>query len=157
MFRVQSGHWDKLEQDAKFIRKQVFIIEQNIPEEEEWDDQDMISDHFVVYDQDQPIATARLLQNNSVGRVAVLKAYRGQGIGRMIMLEIIRQAHQQDRKPVGRAHRRRGRRRAEPGHGRHRLRAVRQQLRPARLRVAGVRTLILTKILTNFRPTGILP
>lgn len=98
MFRVQSGHWDKLEQDAKFIRKQVFIIEQNIPEEEEWDDQDMISDHFVVYDQDQPIATARLLQNNSVGRVAVLKAYRGQGIGCMIMLEIIRQAHQQDRK-----------------------------------------------------------
>ncbi|MFK8932982.1 GNAT family N-acetyltransferase [Acinetobacter junii] len=97
MFRVQSGHWNKLEQDAKFIRKQVFIIEQNIPEEEEWDDQDMISDHFVVYDQDQPIATARLLQNNSVGRVAVLKAYRGQGIGRMIMLEIIRQAHQQDR------------------------------------------------------------
>ena len=98
MYRVQSGHWDKLEQDAKFIRKQVFIIEQNIPEEEEWDDQDMISDHFVVYDQDQPIATARLLQNNSVGRVAVLKTYRGQGIGRMIMLEIIRQAHQQDRK-----------------------------------------------------------
>lgn len=97
MFRVQSGHWDKLEQDAKFIRKQVFIIEQNIPEEEEWDDQDMISDHFVVYDQDQPIATARLLQNNSVGRVAVLKTYRGQGIGHMIMLEIIRQAHQQDR------------------------------------------------------------
>ncbi|MCU4396363.1 GNAT family N-acetyltransferase [Acinetobacter junii] len=97
MFRVQSGHWNKLEQEAKFIRKQVFIIEQNIPEEEEWDDQDMISDHFVVYDQDQPIATARLLQNNSVGRVAVLKAYRGQGIGRMIMLEIIRQAHQQDR------------------------------------------------------------
>lgn len=97
MFRVQSGHWDKLEQDAKFIRKQVFIIEQNIPEEEEWDDQDMISDHFVVYDQDQPIATARLLQNNSVGRVAVLKAYRGQGIGRMIMLEIIQLAHQQDR------------------------------------------------------------
>lgn len=98
MYRVQSGHWDKLEQDAKFIRKQVFIIEQNIPEEEEWDDQDMISDHFVVYDQDQPIATARLLQNNSVGRVAVLKAYRVQGIGRMIMLEIIQQAHQQDRK-----------------------------------------------------------
>ncbi|MDU6054931.1 MAG: GNAT family N-acetyltransferase, partial [Acinetobacter junii] len=39
MFRVQSGHWNKLEQEAKFIRKQVFIIEQNIPEEEEWDDQ----------------------------------------------------------------------------------------------------------------------
>lgn len=95
MFRVQSGHWDKLEQDAKFIRKQVFIIEQNIPEEEEWDDQDMISQHFVIYDQDQPIATARLLQNHSVGRVAVVKAYRGQGIGQMIMLEIISYAQKQ--------------------------------------------------------------
>ena len=95
MFRVQSGHWDKLEQDAKFIRKQVFIIEQNIPEEEEWDDQDMISQHFVIYDQDQPIATARLLQNHSVGRVAVVKAYRGQGLGQMIMLEIISYAQKQ--------------------------------------------------------------
>ena len=95
MFRVQSGHWDKLEQDAKFIRKQVFIIEQNIPEEEEWDDQDVISQHFVIYDQDQPIATARLLQNHSVGRVAVVKAYRGQGLGQMIMLEIISYAQKQ--------------------------------------------------------------
>ena len=98
MYQVKHGCWDQLQQDAKLIRTQVFICEQGITEADEWDDQDMISDHFVVYDQDQPIATARLLQNNSVGRVAVLKAYRGQGIGRMIMLEIIRQAHQQDRK-----------------------------------------------------------
>ena len=97
MYQVKHGRWDQLQQDAKLIRTQVFICEQGITEADEWDDQDMISDHFVVYDQDQPIATARLLQNNSVGRVAVLKAYRGQGIGRMIMLEIIRQAHQQDR------------------------------------------------------------
>jgi len=97
MFSVKYGSWDQLQQDAKLIRKLVFISEQNIPEQDEWDDLDAISQHFVVYDQSQPIATARLLANNSVGRVAVLKAYRGQGIGRLIMLEIIAYAQAQKR------------------------------------------------------------
>ena len=97
MLSVENGDWDQLQQDARLIRELVFIVEQNIPEQDEWDDQDAISQHFVVYDRDQPIATARLLQNNSVGRVAVIQKYRGQGIGRMIMLDIIRYAHQQHR------------------------------------------------------------
>lgn len=97
MYRIKQGHWDQLQQDAKLIRTQVFICEQGITEADEWDDQDVISQHFVIYDQDQPIATARLLENNSVGRVAVLKAYRGQGLGQMIMLEIISYAQKQGR------------------------------------------------------------
>ena len=97
MYHLKQGRWDQLQQDAKLIRTQVFIVEQHIPEAEEWDDYDAISQHFVIYDQDHPIATARLLQNHSVGRVAVVKAYRGQGIGRMIMLEIIAYAQQQAR------------------------------------------------------------
>ncbi|MGB5886219.1 MAG: GNAT family N-acetyltransferase [Acinetobacter venetianus] len=97
MFSVKQGSWDQLQQDAKLIRELVFISEQNITEQDEWDDQDAISQHFVVYEQKQPIATARLLVNNSVGRVAVLKTYRGQGIGRLIMLEIIAYAQAQKR------------------------------------------------------------
>ncbi|WP_312100730.1 GNAT family N-acetyltransferase [Acinetobacter venetianus] len=97
MFSVKQGSWDQLQQDAKLIRELVFISEQNIPEQDEWDDQDAISQHFVVYDRNQPIATARLLVNNSVGRVAVLKTYRGQGIGRLIMLQIIAYAQAQKR------------------------------------------------------------
>ncbi|MCH7387026.1 GNAT family N-acetyltransferase [Acinetobacter modestus] len=97
MYRIKQGHWDQLQQDAKLIRTQVFICEQGITEADEWDDQDVISQHFVIYDQYQPIATARLLENNSVGRVAVLKAYRGQGLGQMIMLEIIGYAQKQRR------------------------------------------------------------
>ena len=95
MYQVKHGRWDQLQQDAKLIRTQVFICEQGITEGDEWDDQDVISQHFVIYDQDQPIATARLLQNHSVGRVAVVKAYRGQGLGQMIMLEIISYAQKQ--------------------------------------------------------------
>ena len=96
MYQVKHGRWDQLQQDAKLIRTQVFICEQGITEADEWDDQDVISQHFVIYNQDQPIATARLLQNHSVGRVAVVKAYRGQGLGQMIMLEIISYAQKQD-------------------------------------------------------------
>lgn len=97
MYQVKQGNWDQLQQDAKLIRTLVFIQEQGITEADEWDEQDAISQHFVIYDQDQPIATARLLQNNSVGRVAVLKAYRGKGLGQMIMLDIIAFAKQQGR------------------------------------------------------------
>ncbi|USA45989.1 GNAT family N-acetyltransferase [Acinetobacter sp. C26M] len=97
MYQIKQGNWDQLQHDAKLIRTLVFIQEQGIAEADEWDEQDAISQHFVIYDQDQPIATARLLQNNSVGRVAVLKAYRGQGLGQMIMLDIIAFAKQQGR------------------------------------------------------------
>lgn len=107
-FKVDS--WTKLERDAKSIRKAVFIEEQNIPEQDEWDAQDAISQHFVMYSNlesthvenkvlenraPQAIATARLLKNNSIGRVAVLKAYRGQGVGRLIMQKVIEYAKQE--------------------------------------------------------------
>lgn len=97
MYQVKQGSWNQLQPDARLIREQVFIREQAIPEKDEWDEQDAISQHFVLYDQEQPIATARLLQNNSVGRVAVLKAYRGQGLGHMIMQEVMACARQQQR------------------------------------------------------------
>lgn len=96
-FTIRTGRWDELQNDAKLIREQVFIQEQQIPVEDEWDAEDAISVHFVVYDQDQPIATARLLQNNSVGRVAVLKSHRGTGIGKLLMQKIIQQAKHQQR------------------------------------------------------------
>lgn len=97
-FNIVSGDWEILKQDAQYIRESVFIQEQQIDAAEEWDDQDSISLHFVVYDDLKPIATARLLKNNSIGRVAVLKEYRGQGTGQLLMLEIIAQAKIEKRK-----------------------------------------------------------
>jgi len=96
-FVIQSGPWSQLQHDAKLIRSMVFIEEQHISEADEWDEQDAISLHFVVYAQDQPIATARLLENNSIGRVAVLQQYRGEGIGKLLMQQIIQVAKQQNR------------------------------------------------------------
>ena len=96
-FTIRTGSWDELQNDAKLIREQVFIQEQQIAVEDEWDAEDAVSVHFVVYDQNQPIATARLLKNNSVGRVAVLKSHRGLGIGKLLMHQIIQQAKHQQR------------------------------------------------------------
>ena len=99
-FTVVVGDWHSLQQHAQHIRELVFILEQDIAPEDEWDDQDPISTHFVVYDADQPIATARLLSNDHVGRVAVLKEYRSKGIGKLVMQEIIALAKQQQRKEL---------------------------------------------------------
>ncbi|QVR68589.1 GNAT family N-acetyltransferase [Acinetobacter sp. BHS4] len=94
MYKIVEGGWEQLEQDAKYIREQVFIQEQGIAPEDEWDDLDATVLHFIVYDKEQPIATARLLLQHSVGRVAVLMPYRKQGIGKILMQHIIEYARQ---------------------------------------------------------------
>ena len=99
-YNIVSGTWQDLKQHAEVIRRAVFIDEQNIAEADEWDNQDAISLHFIVYEQNRAIATARLLQNNSIGRVAVLNSHRGLGIGKLLMLEIIQIAKNQGRKQV---------------------------------------------------------
>ena len=99
-YNIVSGTWQELKQHAEVIRRAVFIDEQNIAEADEWDDQDAISLHFIVYEQNRAIATARLLQNASIGRVAVLSSHRGLGIGKLLMLEIIQTAKNQGRKQV---------------------------------------------------------
>lgn len=94
MYKIIESDWEQLEKDAKYIREQVFIQEQGIAPEDEWDDLDAIVLHFIVYDKEQPIATARLLPQHSVGRVAVLMPYRKQGIGKILMQHIIEYARQ---------------------------------------------------------------
>ena len=96
-FLIRSGTWQELAVDAKAIREAVFIQEQNITPEDEWDDLDAVSVHFVMYAQNQPIATARLLPSHSIGRVAVLETHRGLKIGQKIMQAVIEYAQQQQR------------------------------------------------------------
>ena len=97
-YEIQSGTWAQFAIEAKSIREQVFIQEQQIAPEDEWDTQDEVALHFVVYATGQAaIATARLLENHSIGRVAVLKSQRGKGVGRVLMQHIIQVAKQQQR------------------------------------------------------------
>lgn len=98
--RIIAGNWNELGDAAQAVREAVFIQEQQIAPEEEWDAEDAISLHFVAYLQDQPVATARLLKNNSIGRVAVMQSARGLGLGRQIMQAVIDQARAEQRESV---------------------------------------------------------
>lgn len=94
-YDICAGTWQSYEHDARFVRTQVFIEEQGICAEDEWDTADATAIHFMVYVDGQPIATARLLADHSVGRVAVLSAYRGRGIGHQLMRYIMLEADRQ--------------------------------------------------------------
>ncbi|NET10972.1 MAG: GNAT family N-acetyltransferase [Merismopedia sp. SIO2A8] len=87
------------------IRCQVFQMEQGVSSELEFDGEDETAIHFLAYQGKTAVGTARLryIGNDSdqtpiakIERVAVLKAYRGCGIGRSLMVEAIAYLQQQD-------------------------------------------------------------
>lgn len=78
------------------VRRAVFIEEQGVPEALEWDEFDATSIHLLaVSDDGTPIGCARLLPDGHVGRMAVLPAWRGRGVGRALLAEIERLARAQ--------------------------------------------------------------
>lgn len=81
--------YDKLPAEAKDIRTEVFMKEQGF--HNEFDDIDRISKHLVMFDGGKGVATCRVFwdekeQCYDIGRVAVVKEYREQGIGEKMML-----------------------------------------------------------------------
>lgn len=89
---VSTGDWETLREAASDIRRVVFIDEQNVPQEEEWDDLDSACQHFLATLDGQPVGTARLLPDAHIGRVAVLSEARGTGIGVLLMRTAIEAA-----------------------------------------------------------------
>jgi len=76
--------------DICAIRYEVFVDEQNVPEELEIDGLDGREKHVLTFVDDVPIGTGRILSDGYIGRVAVLKNYRGLGIGKSIMKELVK-------------------------------------------------------------------
>jgi len=87
--------WDEAREVARPIRLTVFVEEQRVPVEIEWDDEDAKSIHALAYDtQGAAIATGRLLPDGHIGRMAVLQAWRGQGVGGAILERLIEVARE---------------------------------------------------------------
>jgi len=75
------------------VRRAVFVEEQRIPEDEEWDDVDPVARHVIVVTKcRESVGTGRLEPGGKIGRIAVLPQHRGAGIGRRIMLHLVNHA-----------------------------------------------------------------
>ena len=87
-------------EEAMAIRETVFVAEQNVSPDEERDAYDETAMHWLVWmaDTETPVATARMIPYQEgcqmrpvakIGRVAVLEAYRGKGLGQVLMDVVI--------------------------------------------------------------------
>jgi predicted GNAT family N-acyltransferase len=84
--------WASAKPLAQFLREAVFIQVQSVPESEEWDEQDETAQHIIAFFNGQAVGTARLSVVAKVGRMAVLPAYRGKGIGSAMLSKLIHYA-----------------------------------------------------------------
>lgn len=74
------------------LRRMVFMGEQGVTADDEWDGFDDTCHHFLARDDSGPIATARLRTLGDIAkiqRVAVIKSHRGTGLGRQIMQHLL--------------------------------------------------------------------
>lgn len=92
-FTVSIMAWREAQRLARPVRERVFIEEQKVPRELEWDEWEERSDHAVARDRGgNPIGTARLLPDGRIGRMAVLKAWRRRGVGAALLLALLDRA-----------------------------------------------------------------
>ncbi len=95
--RIVIGDWDTVREHAQALRTEVFVVEQGVPAELEWDEADEVSIHAVAYDDEGlPVATGRLLPDGHIGRMAVRKSARGQGIGDEVLRRLLDEAKRLD-------------------------------------------------------------
>lgn len=90
--RLVLGNWATQRVAAQAVRYEVFVLEQKVPLEMEWDEMDPLCLHAVVYDDGKAVATGRLLPDGHIGRMAVLKSLRGQGVGATILRALMAEA-----------------------------------------------------------------
>ncbi|MDH5710213.1 MAG: GNAT family N-acetyltransferase [Gammaproteobacteria bacterium] len=87
--KIKPVSWVQGQDTLKPIRRKVFIEEQHVPEELEWDDFDTQSVHFLAYTNNTAIATARLKPDGQIGRIAVVNEFRNKGIGKELLSTVI--------------------------------------------------------------------
>ena len=90
--QIRIGASDELSAAAGRLRQRVFIDEQGVPEDEVFDGLDSSAFQIVMFEDDEPVATARLLKDGGswrIGLVAVDKSRRGQHLGEKVMKSAI--------------------------------------------------------------------
>ncbi|MFO8023602.1 GNAT family N-acetyltransferase [Thiohalophilus sp.] len=92
---IETVSFDQARSAIESIRRRVFIEEQQVPEELEWDGQDEQATHLLAWVDGLPVATARMLPDGHIGRMAVLRAWRQRGIGMALLTVLLTLARKQ--------------------------------------------------------------
>ena len=92
-YRLRSAAWPADKALLREVREAVFVIEQKVPIELEWDDLDAVCEHVLAIDNaNRPIGTGRLSPDGHIGRMAVLRSYRGMGVGGAMLRHLLAKA-----------------------------------------------------------------
>ncbi|QBJ63695.1 GNAT family N-acetyltransferase [Pseudoalteromonas sp. DL-6] len=91
---------EKYAPEIKNIRSKVFTSEQNIDPNMDFDGQDHDAVHVLIRSDDKYVGTGRMLNDGHIGRLAVLKEYRGKGLGAEIIISLIKEARKNNLKRV---------------------------------------------------------
>ncbi|MCS6763015.1 MAG: GNAT family N-acetyltransferase [Candidatus Protistobacter heckmanni] len=105
--QIMVGRWDELEERAKCIRHDVFVLEQHVPLALEWDGIDDQCWHGLALLTDETgvqtaVGTGRLVLEGEelkpgmgkIGRMAILWRYRGHGVGSVLLKALIEKARE---------------------------------------------------------------
>lgn len=88
--RIELGTWEAFRSRAEPVRRTVFVDEQRVPAEMEIDEFDAASLHALAVDADGTVlGTGRLLADGHIGRMAVLKPWRGRGVGAALLVALV--------------------------------------------------------------------
>lgn len=98
---INQVTWQQAENELRAIRTPVFIDEQFVTPEFEWDEIDADAVHLIATFENQPIACLRIIHYQKIGRMAVIKQWRGKGLGAALLLEAISICKKQGIKSIG--------------------------------------------------------
>lgn len=85
-FHIEKVIWQTQASPLKMVRELVFIIEQQVPVALEWDGLDQAAQHLLATNlMGEAIGCVRLLGDGSIGRMAVLRDWRGKGVGSALL------------------------------------------------------------------------
>lgn len=94
--KCKTTRWSQSESILRAIRTEVFIQEQKVDVSEEWDIHDQSAEHYLLYHNNNCVGCARLIKDTwqhapalHIGRVAILKPWRGIGLGKYLMAYIL--------------------------------------------------------------------
>ena len=87
---VRRAHWLDDELPIRRIREAVFVREQSVPLELEWDGKDPEYVQLLAYSPGgEAIGTARMSPSGHIGRMAVLAGWRRNGVGSMLLTKLL--------------------------------------------------------------------